>query len=147
MKKYWLLIFILIVAAALAYALLPKEAHTTPMQTVTIGNAAFKVEVVSTEPARELGLGNRPSLPAGQGMLFIFQSPGNWGFWMKDTEFPLDILWARQDGTITTIARDVATSTYPETIFYPKTPDATYVLEVNAGAAAGIAEGDKLMVQ
>jgi uncharacterized membrane protein (UPF0127 family) len=146
MKKYWLLIFIVIVAAALAYALLSKEAHTTPMQTVTIGNATFKVEVVDTESLRELGLGNRTSLPAGQGMLFVFQQAGNWGFWMKDTEFPLDILWARADGTITTIVRNIATSTYPQ-VFYPKTPDALYVLEVNAGAAAAIAEGQKIVVQ
>jgi len=146
MKKYWLLIFILIVAAALAYALWPKEVHTTLMQTVTVGTTVFKVEVVSTEAARELGLGNRASLPQGRGMLFVFQTAGSWGFWMKDTEFPLDILWARQDGIITTVARDVATSTYPQ-VFYPKTPDAVYVLEVNAGAAAGIAEGDKMMVE
>lgn len=115
------------------------------MQTVTIGAVQFKVEAVDTEASRELGLGNRASLPQGQGMLFVFQTPGNWGFWMKDTEFPLDILWARADGTITTVTRDIATSTYPE-VFYPKTPDAAYVLEVNAGAAAGIAEGDVMLI-
>lgn len=144
--KYWLVLLGVLAAVLIAYAFWPKEVHTTRMQTVTVGNAAFKVEVVNTEATRELGLGNRASLPAGQGMLFKFDQPGNWGFWMKDTEFPLDILWVRADGTITTIARNVATSTYPQ-VFYPKTPDATYVLEVNAGAAAAIAEGQKLMVQ
>ena len=146
--KYPRVLLGLLVVACAAYTLWPKEVHTTQnvMQTVTIGTAVFKVEVVSTEPARELGLGNRASLPAGQGMLFKFDSPSGWGFWMKDTEFPLDILWARQDGTITTIIRNIATSTFPQ-VFRPKTPDAMYVLEVSAGAAAGIAEGSKMMVQ
>ncbi len=116
------------------------------MQTVTVGTTTFAVEVVNTEALRELGLGDRASLPAGHGMLFVFDSPNAAGIWMKDMQFPLDILWAREDGTITTIERNVATSTYPEA-FYPKTPDAKYVLEVNANAAAGIAEGNKLVVQ
>ena len=145
--KHWLAYAVIVGAAVLAvYALWPKEVHTNPMRTVTIGTTSFKVEVVDTEAARELGLGDRPSLPQGRGMLFVFQSPGSWGFWMKDTEFPLDILWARADGTITTVVRNIATSTYPE-VFSPTTPDAMYVLEVNAGAAAGIAEGQKLVVQ
>jgi len=146
--KYWIAAALVALAALAAYALWPKEAHTTamPKQTVTIGTTTFAVEVANTEPLRELGLGQRVSLPQGQGMLFVFDDPNAAGIWMKDMQFSLDILWAREDGTITTIARNVATSTYPQA-FYPKTPDAKYVLEVNAGAAASIAEGDKLVVQ
>jgi uncharacterized membrane protein (UPF0127 family) len=149
--KYSFGILLIILAVALAaYALWPR-ALTPPMtsyttKTISAGAHTFEVEVADTESSRELGLGQRASLPQGRGMLFVFGSPGNWGFWMKDTEFPLDMLWARQDGTITTIARNVATSTYPQ-IFYPATPDALYVLEVNAGAAAGISLGDKIVVQ
>ncbi|MEK7109131.1 MAG: DUF192 domain-containing protein [Patescibacteria group bacterium] len=147
--KYWLALLavaVVAVAAAGTYILWPKEAHTNVVQTITVGTAVFKVEVADTEGSRELGLGGRQTLPQGQGMLFIFDKPGAWGFWMKDTKFPLDILWARQDGTVTTIARNVAPSTYPK-VFYPKAPDAKYVLEVSAGAAEGIAEGTQMMVQ
>lgn len=144
---------LLVVLAALGVVLWAREARTIPsmtpsskLATVTIGPHTFSVEVADTEAARELGLGNRTSLAEGHGMLFVFDAPGNWGFWMKDTLIPLDLLWIRADGTISTIARNVATSTYPE-IFYPTTPDAKWVLEVNAGAADDIAEGAQVVVQ
>jgi uncharacterized membrane protein (UPF0127 family) len=113
------------------------------MHTIAIGGRQFTLLVADTESARELGLGARDSLAGDQAMLFVFDTPGNWGIWMKDMRFPLDILWLREDGTVLTIARNVATSTYPE-VFSPKTPDARFVIELNAGAAAGVAEGDIL---
>lgn len=146
--KYWIAVLLIAIAALAAYALWPKEAHTTPtavMHTVTVGTTVFNVEVADTEALRELGLGVRSLLPAGHGMLFVFDKPAVWGIWMKDMHFPLDIIWARADGTITTVARDVATSTYPD-VFYSKTPDAMYVVEVNAGAATGIAEGSRMLI-
>lgn len=115
-------------------------------RTVTVAGTEFQVDVADTEASRELGLGNRDSLAVGRGMLFVFEVPGRWGFWMKDTRIPLDMVWATEDGTVITVARDVQPETYPE-IFYPKTSNALYVLEVNAGEAKGIAEGDKLVVQ
>lgn len=147
-------VFLAVVIAALAAAafFMPKEAHTgaTPGPSVTIGGATFTVELARTPAEQGLGLGERDSLAAGRGMLFIFPQAGNWGFWMKDTRFPLDIMWARADGTIITVARDVATSTYaevPPEVFYPTTPDALYVLEVNAGAAAAVQPGEKMTIR
>lgn len=119
--------------------------HSSAHQ-VTVAGKVFQVEVADTPQSRELGLGNRASLKEGTGMLFIFDSPGKWGFWMKDTLIPLDMLWARADGTISTIARNVEPSTYPE-VFYPATDDAVYVLEVSAGESMGIAEGDIMTIE
>jgi uncharacterized membrane protein (UPF0127 family) len=116
------------------------------MRTITIGTQSISVEVADTDALRQLGLGGRASLPAGQGMLFVFDHPANWGIWMKDMRFAIDILWVRQDGTVATVARNVSPDTYPE-VFYPKTPDALYVIELSAGAAEGIAEGTKIMVE
>lgn len=119
--------------------------HSSARQ-VSVAGKTFLVEIADTPALRESGLSLRDSLAPGSGMLFVFDAPGKWGFWMKDTRIPLDMLWARGDGTIVTIARNVAPSTYPE-IFYPASDDALYVLEVNAGESAGIAEGDKLIVE
>ena len=146
MKKYFVALLMLIVIAGFSYAAWTKRAHTNPMQTVTIGATVFNVEVADTEPLRPLGQGNRSSLPRGQGMLFVFDRPGAWGIWMKDMHFAIDVVWAHADGTVTAIVRDMGPSTYPA-VFSPKTPDAKYVLEVASGAAAGIAEGTKMMVQ
>jgi len=139
--RYILLTTFVLVAVFFIWHSMP---HTPPLRTITIGSATFQVEVADTESARELGLGERASLPAGRGMLFVFDTPGSQGMWMKDMRFPLDIIWAREDGTITTVLHDVATSTYPEA-FYSKTPDASYVVELNAGAASGIFEGERIV--
>jgi uncharacterized protein len=134
---------IVVVVALYTLWFMATPHNTSPLRTITIGSTTFQVEVADTESARERGLGERASLPEGRGMLFVFDTPGSQGIWMKDMRFPLDIIWARADGTITTIERNVATSTYPEA-FYSKTPDALYVVELNAGAANGVAEGEKI---
>ena len=118
-------------------------AHT---KTVSVGTTTVAVEVADTEPARELGLGGRDSLAPGHGMLFVFDAPGSWGIWMKDMRFPIDIVWARGDGTVTAVARGISPATYPE-VFYPPAPDALFVLELPAGGAASLAEGSKIVVQ
>jgi uncharacterized protein len=142
-------IIIALVVAAVALISMPKLARTNEGPSVTVGTTTFSVELAETPEQQALGLGQRDSLPEGHGMLFVFPQAANWGFWMKDTRFPLDMLWARSDGTIISIARNVATSTYaqqPPEIFYPASPDALYVLEVNAGAAAGIEPGQKMTI-
>jgi uncharacterized membrane protein (UPF0127 family) len=112
---------------------------------IQIGNATVAVEKADTESLREQGLSGRASLPEGQGMLFVFDSDGLWGIWMKDMQFSLDILWVDANGTVITVAANVSPSTYTKTppeIFYPAAP-ARYVVELPAGfaAARGIKAG------
>jgi uncharacterized protein len=91
------------------------------------------VLVADTEALRELGLGQRATLPEDSGMLFVFDHADTYGFWMKDMEFPLDIIWLDQDFRVIHIERDLSPETYPK-IFTP-TAKASFVLEVNAGIA------------
>ncbi len=149
MPKILAVIVILLAGAALAvytgYFLPPPMPHSS----VTVGGTTYIVEIADTPAKQELGLGQRDSLAQGRGMLFVFERPGNWGFWMKDTRFPLDMIWARADGTVINVARNVATSTYaqnPPEVLYPTEPDALYVLEVNAGAAAQVMPGQKMTI-
>ena len=51
------------------------------------------VEVADTLKKRSLGLGKRTSLKKGWGMLFVFEKRKTHRFWMKDMQFPLDIIW------------------------------------------------------
>jgi len=51
------------------------------------------VEVADTHKKRSLGLGKRSSLKKGWGMLFVFEKRESHRFWMKDMQFPLDIIW------------------------------------------------------
>ncbi len=107
----------------------PIEESHKPI--ISINNAKIIVEVADTESNQTLGLSNRESLSKDTGMLFSFSKPAEWGIWMKDMHFALDILWLDKDFRIITIREHVAPDTYP-TIFYPSEL-ASYVLEVNEG--------------
>ena len=145
-----------VAAAAVAAAALFVYGGIQPMQQkqitqVHIGSTAVAVEVADTPAAREQGLSGRASLPEGRGMLFVFDTPGNHGFWMKDMNFSLDIIFADASGTIVTVYQNLSPDSYrktPPDIFYPTAP-AKYVLEIPAGFAAahGIGVGQQLVIQ
>ncbi|MEX2013076.1 MAG: DUF192 domain-containing protein [Candidatus Levyibacteriota bacterium] len=116
-------------------------------QTATINDHKFKLDVASTDIEKENGLSNKTDLPADQGMLFIFDKPDYYSFWMKNMKFPIDIIFIR-DGTVVTIYNDVAPPAPSEQnplIYQPKSP-ADMVLEINAGLSSkyGFKEGDKI---
>ena len=141
-----LLIFVGAIFLAVAFEWPASSVSLVPQtqnhSSVSIGSTTISVEVVDTYQERMQGLSGRTSLAESRGMLFVFEEEGNWGIWMKDMRFPLDIIWADSEGNIITIARDVAPETYPNA-FYSKEPRARYVLEVPAGFTKmhGIAEG------
>jgi len=99
--------------------------------TWSLPRQAMTLVVASTSAEQELGLGNRASLASTSGMLFVFDTPGNYGFWMKNMEFPIDIIWLDQNYKIIHIEHSLSPSTYPS-VFLPGSP-AKYVIEVNAG--------------
>lgn len=136
---------VLVVVVAMVYFSIKPPAPVTA-RTITVDGVSVAVDVADTAGLREQGLSGRSDLRSGQGMLFIFDTDGIWGIWMKDMNFPIDILWADASGTVITIAADVAPDTYPE-VFNPSAP-ARYVVELPAGFAAahGIAEGTKIVL-
>jgi uncharacterized membrane protein (UPF0127 family) len=100
--------------------------------------------IADTDALRQQGLSDRPSLPVGQGMLFVFDTPGPYGFWMKDMLFSLDIVWISADKTVVGVSKDLNPDTYPAS-FTPPSP-ISYVLEINAGSADsfGLVPGAKV---
>ncbi len=93
----------------------------------------FQVQLAQTTEERKQGLSNQEHLPENQGMLFIFQQSGNYGFWMKDMKIPLDIIWLDQNLEVIEIitaqpCKETCTTHSP-------TQKAKYVLEINAGLA------------
>jgi hypothetical protein len=110
--------------------------------TVQIDGTAIRVAIADTSALQELGLGNRDSLPMGEGMLFVFGVDKEYAFWMKDMRFSIDMVWLSATGSIVYMAQNVSPATYPED-FVPTAP-ARYVLELPAGYALehGIKVGD-----
>ena len=100
------------------------------------------VEIADTESKREQGLSGRDKLDSDSGMLFIFDRPDKYSFWMKDMKINLDFVWIR-DGKIVYLSRNISN---PTTLYPPY--DVNKVLEVNAGFidANKLEVGDKIEV-
>lgn len=106
--------------------------------------ADILASLAQTPAARQQGLSGVKGLPEKTGMLFKFETAGIYGFWMKDMNFPLDMVWIDSGKKVVAISENISTSTFP-TSFYPPSP-AMYVLEINARAAKnfGMATGTVL---
>jgi len=109
---------------------------------IVIDGSTLNASIANTDALREKGLGGTASLSDNQGMLFVFDTPGEYAFWMKDMVIPIDMAWVGPDLSIVHIESDVSPSTYPNS-FSPDKP-ALYVIETNAGyfAAHHISVGD-----
>ncbi len=125
----------------------PYKTERASLVTGEFGGVSLNIEYATTSASRERGLGGRKSMPSNYSMLFVFQRSDTYGFWMKDTLVPLDIFWLDDKGQVVSIARDVATSSYPN-VFYPTAP-ARYVLETSAGFARehSVATGTPLLLK
>lgn len=98
---------------------------------VLVGKSKFIVEVADDNSERAQGLSNRGKLNENAGMLFVFDRPERYGFWMKNMNFPLDIVWIGSDKTVIDIDANVRPESFP-TMFTPDRPS-QYVLEINGG--------------
>ena len=101
---------------------------------VRIGDSVFNITVADTLNERTKGLSGREKLSFNEGLVFVFEKPGIYPFWMKDMNFPIDIIWIGEDFRIVYIKENATPESYPKTF----TPDALslYVFEVNAGTVA-----------
>jgi len=141
------------VALALYYFLFFSRSCNPPLprETVAIGGASFSAEITATMAEKACGLSGRAGLGVGDGMIFPFGSPSVRSFWMKDMEFPLDIVWIG-GGKVLGFAQD-APAPAPGTPLWSlkiyTSPDGTdTVLEVPAGTVAkdNIKVGDTVLI-
>lgn len=97
----------------------------------------FHIEIAQTAAERQKGLMDRNFLPSQSGMLFVFEEEKPYGFWMKNTLIPLDMIWLDSNKKVVDIAHGAqpcgeensAINKCPS--YTPSTP-ALYVLEINA---------------
>ncbi|MBF8249714.1 MAG: hypothetical protein HW400_315 [Candidatus Levybacteria bacterium] len=103
---------------------------------VTIADQSFKVTLAASEKEREIGLSETKELQQNQGMLFLFDKPDYYSFWMKNMQFPIDIIYIKTDTIV-----DIKNNAQPPkdnqenpTIYTPLEPS-DKVLEIQAGLA------------
>ncbi len=116
---------------------------------VELGGRAFSVEIADTQEEQALGLMFRDSMPADEGMLFIFPNEAPRSFWMKNTRIPLDIMYFDAELKMVSISADTPPCRVSRCPSYPSTGPAMYVLELNAGKASelGVGPGDQLIIE
>ena len=68
-------------------------------------------------------------------MLFVFERPDKYSFWMKNTLIPLDIIWMDSRKRIIHIQPRVPPCKQDPCPQYGPPGESLYVLEVNAGIA------------
>jgi uncharacterized membrane protein (UPF0127 family) len=100
-----------------------------PMRTIQVGELGMRVEIADDGAKRAQGLMNRDTLPADEGMLFVYPDEAPRSFWMKNTRIPLSIAYIDRQGRIVSVHDMRPLSTRGT----PSDGPAMYALEVNQG--------------
>src|SRR5258708_9701673 len=105
LRKIIILVFILVVViVGFVFIRSYLQTHSYPFfktSTVSIDNHTYTVIVVKTDKERQVGLSERQSLSLDQGMLFTFDKPDLYLFWMKNMKFPIDIIFINNNHIVT----------------------------------------------
>jgi len=137
MNRFFIISFFvltLIVFSGASFVPVIKPVNTifeTPLQTLSLGSTVIEVAVADNQQTRRQGLSQLSKLPPEHGLFFVFPESGTHGIWMKDMEFPIDIIWMNEQLQVVDIHKNISPDTYPES-FHPQVP-ARFALEVEAG--------------
>lgn len=114
-----------------------------PRVGLNVGMHRIDSQVAAAPEQRQIGLMWRKSMPAHEGMLFVFEQPSQQCFWMKNTLIPLTAAFLADDGTIVNLADMKPQTTNP----HCSTKPVRYVLEMNVGwfAKKNIKAGAKIV--
>jgi uncharacterized membrane protein (UPF0127 family) len=141
------------VAASILHRLGGQEGNATPSpETAAVygGHSYLCVEVASTPEARAVGLSGRDELGPYDGMAFLFPdaAEARGSFWMKDTRFPLDLVFVGRDGKVQRVERMEPCEGDDCPLHAPSAPY-LYALELPAGHAEefGLVPGTPLRLE
>ena len=106
----------------------------------------IQVEIADTLRKRSLGLGKRSYLKKGWGMLFVFEKLKPHRFWMKDMQFPIDIVWLDNHRIVHIIHNAKPSKSMDELEIMTSPVPVNFVLEITAGGAAklGLKTGQRM---
>jgi uncharacterized membrane protein (UPF0127 family) len=117
----------------------PKDRGRTASDDATVtmpsGNT-YRVEIAADQDSRAQGLMYRESLQDGRGMLFLFPRPSVEAFWMKNCNFPIDIVWMNSDRKVIFVSAHTPPCREDPCPTYGPKEKSLYVLEIPDGAAA-----------
>jgi len=111
-------------------------------ESITINGVPINVEISSDPESIAKGLMHRKQLDSDSGMLFCFPDQQERSFWMKNTNIPLSVAYANNDGNILNIEDMIPHS---EEGIRSQGP-ASFALEMNKGwfDKNNVVAGDRL---
>jgi len=109
---------------------------------IKIGDKVVSMRVALSPGEMQRGLMFVKAMGADEGMIFVFRRPQVMGFWMRNTELPLDIGYLDPDGTL----REIYPMYPHDEKSVPSVARRQIALEMNQGwyARAGVKPGAKL---
>ncbi len=129
--KYFLIVIVFFVLGYILINHLPKVLMLENIKSVLIAGQSIKVDLALTKETQIQGLSGRAELKENEGMLFIFDHSGIYPFWMKDMNFPIDMIWVNENMKVVYIKKNARPELFPE--MYTPNENAKYVLEVVSG--------------
>lgn len=123
-----------------------KDITWTTWKKICYEKDCYAIEIADTPTRRQKWLMFRDTLADDAWMLFIFEEPWSYNFWMKNTTLTLDMIWLDESFKILHINSNTPPCTAdPCPSYWPEQANAIYVLEVNGGEAATWKVGTKLI--
>lgn len=137
-------IIILILFLSMVIAFFSKNKNK-----VCVNNNCFEVEVALTLREKSRGLMFKQELAENAGMFFIYDKEDIYSFWMKNMNFPLDIIWINRDKKIVHIEKNLQPCQDDNCQGVKSKEKAMYILEINSGLTEKlkIKEGDSIVIQ
>ena len=129
----------LLLAAGYVIGAHAQTPGTERTETLSLAGHRLVAEVADRDAARLRGLMYRTRLAPDHGMLFVFDQPGEYCMWMRNTRLPLSVAFLDARGTVINVEA-----------MQPQTDDrhcarrpASYALEMTQGwfSAHGIRDG------
>ncbi len=110
-------------------------ANNFPKGKISIDGTALDVQIADTPDRMTEGLQFQKPLTYNQGMIFVFAEPQIVSMWMKDMQFPLDMIWFDNNRNVVHIEKNLSpcNDTLPCQVYDGDRQDTKYVLEVTSG--------------
>jgi uncharacterized membrane protein (UPF0127 family) len=120
-----------------------QKAQSLDKKQFQVCGKSLVLEIAKTPEQRQIGMMYREGVPAGTGMLFIFEQKAGHCFWMSNTKIPLSIAFIGDDSKIVNIEEMQADTTNNHC---PKAP-IRFALEMNQKWFAERALGPGTLIQ
>ena len=116
---------------------------------IKIKDKKIKAEVADNLELRLKGLSGHKSFCSNCAMLFVFERADIYPFWMKEMNFPLDIVWIKDKKIIEIVESAPTPQTAGQIMNYTPNAPADLVLELNGGFCKkyNIKTGDEVIIK